>query len=263
MSGDVLVTVPSDITKEGHEVLFMLRDAKLVQADLCTDYASYDLYSGVYSFSNVMLGTQPMHLFVPGEANYRMVPEDVDGCDPLLASLPWRGPVLNGIGLVASVDARKGTATIVGRTYSGLGEGWIPYKVYGRVEDGLDGPFPTPFMPARGTLVSFDGTMDGTTDDGAVQAVLYRIQHLQYAHPTLLSEFGVVRSAREDHQASRGVAQAFHDEDVATQLLTEGHTASTQNVTGPSGDAEVGDDACLCSLCEREGSNKRPRISPR
>ncbi|KAK0528459.1 hypothetical protein OC834_004044 [Tilletia horrida] len=244
MSGDVLVTVPSDISKEGHEVLFMLRDSKLVQADLCTDFASYDLYSGVYTFSNVMLGTQPMHLFVPGEGNYRMVPEDIDGCDPLLSSLPWRGPVLSGIGVVATADSRQGTATIKGRTWSGDAEGWIPFTVYARVKDAMYGPFPMPFIPARGTLVSFDGTMDGTTDDGGVEAVLYRIQYLQYAHPTLLTELGVVRSAWEDNNASRAVAQALQDKNTAIRLLTNDDQASSQMLVGPNQDVNAGEDIC-------------------
>ncbi|KAK0524487.1 hypothetical protein OC834_005518 [Tilletia horrida] len=221
MSGDVLVPTPADVAKEGEEVLFMLRDFRLVQADLCSDYGQ-DVYSGVYNFSNAILGTQPMSLFLPGDANARLVPEDIDGCDPLLSSLPWRGPVLNGIGVVTVADGKKGKITISGRSWHGAFVGWIPFKVHGRVEDGLNGPFSIPYIPGRGTLVSFDGIMDGVTDDGGVEALLYRIQHLQHAHPTLLIELGVVKTAREDRKASEVVAQALRDAQLSKQLLTNG-----------------------------------------
>ncbi|KAK0557654.1 hypothetical protein OC844_005523 [Tilletia horrida] len=219
MSGDVLVTTPSDVTKEGKEVLFIVGDSLLIQADVCTDYGN-DLQSGIYSFSNAMFGTQPMQLFLPGDANCRMVPEEVDGCDPLLSALPWRGPVLNGIAVVADSD-RKGTLTLTGRSFHGEFVGWVPFCVHGRVEDGLYGPFPIPYIPARGTLVSFDGIMDGAAVDGAVEAVIYRIQHLQHAHPTLLAELGIVRTARGNENASRGVAQALQDEEKARRLLAD------------------------------------------
>ncbi|KAK0518909.1 hypothetical protein OC834_007563 [Tilletia horrida] len=259
MSGDVLVTTAGDSTEDGMEVLFMLADSRLVQAELSTDYGN-DLPSGVHNFSNAMLGTHPMHLFLPGDGNWRMVPEEVDGCDPLLSALPWRGPVLNGIAVVAEVNNQIGTLTLTGRSYLGEFVGWIPFRIDGRVEDGLCGPFPIPHIPVRGSLVSFDGIMDGAPSNGAVQAVIYRIQHLQHAHSSLLAELGVVRTVREQKRARHEAAQAFRDEQTAKQLLVDG-APSSQDGSGKGGEGGDDVDPCPCSLCNRDAASKRARIS--
>ncbi|KAK0521734.1 hypothetical protein OC834_006548 [Tilletia horrida] len=204
ISADVLVTRPGDITKDGMNALIMLRDERLFDAEVSTFYGD-NLHSGVYSFSHAMLGTNPRHVFLPGEGNYRLIPEDVDGCEPLLCALPWRGPVLNGIGVVKGIDRVAAIVTISGRSYHGDCMGWIPFTVRGSLRSREDNPFPISLIPPRGTLVTFDALMDGLDVDGVVHGTLYRLHYLRHAHSRHLEELDMADVAAEWAQAQRMV----------------------------------------------------------
>ncbi|KAK0524694.1 hypothetical protein OC834_003967 [Tilletia horrida] len=241
LSTDVIISeAPAD---EGTNVdfIFLLElgsGARCVKAHLCV-YEDHPMQAGVYTLNNVTLSTHPVRVFVPDDACMRMVPEEFDGSDPIMSALPLCSPVVTGVGVVRDVDPDCGSFTVVGLSYQGSEHGWIPFEFLAHANLS-EGPFPPQEeLPRPCTLVSFDGVLRGTPSGTTLRVDIHRLQHLQYAHTTLLAKLGIVPDHAGKVFAERAAQRAIQDQKKIGTLQDAGRRA-LGGAAGQAGDVGQG-----------------------
>ncbi|KAK0522551.1 hypothetical protein OC834_006239 [Tilletia horrida] len=207
--------------------------ARCMKAHLCM-YEDRPFLAGVYTLNNVMLSTDPLRVFVPNDACIRMVPEEFDGSDPIMSALPLCHPVVTGVGVVRDADPDCGSFTVVGLSYQGCEYGWMRFEFLAHA-DLSEGPFPPQEeLPRPCTLVSFDGVLRGTPSGTTLHVDIHRLQHLQYAHTTLLAKLGIVPDHAGKVFAERAARLAIRDQ-MKISTLHDGNPGQGNNAGQGSG----------------------------
>ncbi|KAK0527379.1 hypothetical protein OC834_004442 [Tilletia horrida] len=213
LSTDVIISEAPADDRTNVDFIFLLElgpGARCVEAHLCV-YEDLPMMAGVYTLNNVTLSTHPVRVYVPDDACMRMVPEEFDGSDPIMSALPLCSPVVSGVGVVRDADPDCGSFTIVGLSYQGSQHGWMPFEFLAHANLS-EGPFPPQEeLPRPCTLVSFDGVLSGTPST-TLQVDVHRVQHLQYAHTTLLAKLGIVPDHASKVFAERAAQRAAQDQ---------------------------------------------------
>ncbi|KAE8227714.1 hypothetical protein CF326_g7381 [Tilletia indica] len=144
---------------------------------------------GTYLLTNIPFATTPLRLGVGDVAEMRSVPDEFDGIENDLPSLPPTFVFLSGIGVIGAVDADRKGCTVAGFTYLNKKHGWQKYSLRLEFEDTARWQAWT--VPGSRSLVTFDAIMVGHGDDGMYKFHIRRITSIHDAERGLLQALNI------------------------------------------------------------------------
>ncbi|KAE8250835.1 hypothetical protein A4X13_0g4336 [Tilletia indica] len=139
---------------------------------------------GTYLLTNIPFATTPLRLGVGDAAEMRLVPDEFDGIESDLPSLPPTFIFLSGIGVIGAVDADRKGCTVSGFTYLNKKHGWQKYALRLEFEDTARWAAWT--VPGSRSLVTFDAIMVEHGYDGFYKCYIRRITSIHDADRGLL-----------------------------------------------------------------------------